>query len=489
MKTLHGIHKHISYLFFIAILLIIAPPGWSKQLPPIQKNYSQYPKKELLNIEGTIEIRAFLYLDKNQSEALQYFLHTKNGQSYYLNFVDKAPTNLTAGSMVKIKKAFSIKTDKDPLELLVLAKDIFIIKKSLRLPDAFGPQKTVVLLVNFQDQPNNKPYTPAAVQGMLFGTVNNHFIESSYHQTNLVGNVYGWITLPMNSTTDCYTLTNTMPDLVATAAAQQGIDLSPYLHRIYFFPKTSSCTYGGAGSIGRANSSYSHAWINGSNSLYLYAHELGHNMGLLHSHRITCPNGGTQGSCSIDEYGDYADSMGSGYGIYYNAYQKERLGWLNYGTSPIIQTIAASGNYRLYPYETFDSDAYIKGLKILRQNLSDGSQDYYYIEYRTPTGFDGPLGSCGSSCNFTKGVLLHQGNTRNANSSNIFFPNSNTSNPNIIALLPGQSFTDPMAANGGVTITLNSATGWLANVTIQFGNSPSCFQKPPTVTISPSILQ
>lgn len=487
MKTLYDFYKHIIYLFFIATLIFIAPPGWSKQPFNIQKNYSQYLKKEILNVEGTIEIRAILYLNKNHGESLQYLLHAKDGQSYYLRFINDEHINLTTGSIVKIEKAISITTEKDLPELVVSENDILIIKKALQLPDAFGPQRTVVLLVNFQDQPNNQPFTPAAVQHLVFDSVNRQFIESSYNQTNLVGNVYGWMTIPINSTTECDTLFNAIPGLAATAAAQRGIDLSPYIHRIYLFPSTN-CDYAGAGTIGR-DGAYSNTWLNGYNDLHVTAHELGHNDGLFHSQRIICPNGGTQGSCTSDEYGDYADSMGWGYGTHFNAYQKERLGWLNYGTSPLIKTITASGNYSIHPYETQDSGAYIKGLKILRKNLSDGSQDYYYIEYRTPTGFDAPLGSCGSNCNFTKGVLLHQGNKQNPNSSNIFFPNSNTSNPNIIALLPGQTFTDPMAANGGVKVTLNSVTSWLANMNIQFGDNPNCFRKSPVLTISPSGLQ
>jgi hypothetical protein len=69
------------------------------------------------------------------------------------------------------------------------------------LPNTFGAQSTLVILVNFQDAPTNQPYTLAAAQSVVFGPVNNFILENSYQQTWLTGDVVGWYTIPLSSTT------------------------------------------------------------------------------------------------------------------------------------------------------------------------------------------------------------------------------------------------------------------------------------------------
>ena len=61
------------------------------------------------------------------------------------------------------------------------------------------------------------------------------------------------------------------------------------------------------------------------------AHEQGHNFGNHHSKALKC----SSGSCSTVEYRDDRDVLGkSGVVAHMSAFQKERLGWLNYGTAP-----------------------------------------------------------------------------------------------------------------------------------------------------------
>ena len=77
---------------------------------------------------------------------------------------------------------------------------------------------------------------------------------------------------------------------------------------------------------------------------------MGHNFGLYHSHAWDCgaPPIGT--GCTSIEYGDTLDVMG-GSSYHFNAFQKERLGWLNYGASPPITPVTASGTYSIDGYE------------------------------------------------------------------------------------------------------------------------------------------
>ena len=72
--------------------------------------------------------------------------------------------------------------------------------------------------------------------------------------------------------------------------------------------------------------------------MQLTGHELGHNLGLQHSHSLVCDDGSSVGpgsgdvgpypwpNCSRLEYGDGTDIMGSSEQTHFSAYQKERLG-------------------------------------------------------------------------------------------------------------------------------------------------------------------
>src|SRR5437867_3448324 len=84
---------------------------------------------------------------------------------------------------------------------------------------------------------------------------------------------------------------------------------------------------------------------------------------------------------------------------HFNAYQKERIGWLNYGSSPSIQTVTTGGQYALEAYAT-PWGGLPKALKILKSS-GGGSSTYIYAEARTQYGIDGSL---------TPGVIIHTGN-------------------------------------------------------------------------------
>src|SRR5262249_42656394 len=123
-------------------------------------------------------------------------------------------------------------------------------------PNTFGAQKTLVILANFQDSPT-QPWTLDQVRSLVFGTVSNFYWENSYQQTWLTGDVVGWYTIPLSSTT-CNNLDIASNARLAASAA--GVNLSAYNRYVYMFPSTTSCTWAGLSSI----SAYpSEAWING----------------------------------------------------------------------------------------------------------------------------------------------------------------------------------------------------------------------------------
>lgn len=413
------------------------------------------------NLEGVLEIRA-AFDHVARKEIIEYVLDN-NGVFYYLHFNDKVPTDMASGDRILLRYATMIPGRNDGKHLLVLADDFLITSKAQVSLGSFGPQRTIVFLVNFQDQPTSKPWTLEQINTNVFTTMNNMFYESSYNQTTVVGQVIGWYTLPMNGNLPCTTFTDSVAKMSETAAQNAGVDLSIYKRRIYMFPRNNNCSWSGLGTVGTPGA-YSKTWMNGYNIYYIIGHELGHNFGLYHSRRITCTQGSNTGTCTTSDYGDGGDIMGSGQSAHFNAFQKENLGWLNYQNSPPIQTITGSGTYNIYPYELANKD--VKALKILKQINADGSKDYYYLEFRQNIGFDAPLASCSNmSCDYTKGILVHQGNNTKANSSDLLDMSPFDNNANKIALLPGQSFSDP---NAGLTITVQSiqASGASVNITL-----------------------
>jgi Gametolysin peptidase M11/NPCBM-associated, NEW3 domain of alpha-galactosidase len=358
---------------------------------------------------------------------------------------------------------------------------------SIPVPYTFGAQSLLVILVNFQDNPV-QPYTVADAQSAFFSKANSFFEENSYGQTSLVGDVIGWYTIP-DSVTAC-----NMSQIAADAqkaATAAGVNLSNYTRYVYAFPYDSACGWAGSSYVG---GNPSQSWINGNSlDVHVVNHELGHAFGLWHSHLMDCGTSTTLCSApTVVEYGDAMDVMGSVQtaSADYNAFQKERLGWLNYGTSPPIQTVTSSGTYTISPYEVGGSGP--NALKILQStDPTTGMKTWYYLEARQATGFDAFLSnSIYYTQNESSGVLFHLGTDGDGNSSELLdmTPSTPTSGGWFdMSLVAGQSFSDSSA---GVTFTPNSVdnTGATVQITMN-GGGATCTAASPTVSVSPAQSQ
>jgi len=163
-------------------------------------------------------------------------------------------------------------------------------------------------------------------------------------------------------------------DAAASAAGYTGT----YEFKVYVFPKVSACGWSGLGYINNPRKAY----INGSMSTLIVAHEMGHNFGLLHAASLDCGSAPIGGACSASEYGDPFDVMGNQRAMHFNAAQKSKLGWLPAGSVKTHTSGAAS--YTLAPIEAGGASSYAVKIPIVANRT-------YWLEYRQPIGYDAGL--------------------------------------------------------------------------------------------------
>jgi len=440
-------------------------PGVRKSLPAAAEQYVE----EDVTADGELEVS--IEDSPDGTSRTHYFVNRAEGR-LALHFAADEPTGQTGDRVrvtgVRVKQAMALDSGTVAMTLQAPA-----------VPNTFGAQKTAVILVRFQDKPTLAGKTPAQVYEDVFETSNprsatNFFKEASYGQAWLEGDVYGIYTIPLPSS-NCSTSSIASYARQAATVEAGAAKMATYRRFVYSF-SGGACPWAGYATIG---GNPSHAWIPGDPAAGALSHEMGHNFGLYHSHGLLC-DGGNARICANGhelEYGDSVDSMGGQAAVHFNAVQKERLGWLNYGESPPITTIKSSGVYTLDPYQTVGINP--KAIKV-----KTPSGDWYYIEYRTPLGFD--RSSLLYNDNVTNGALVHRWFGENPDRINLIYMTVAPLRSAFPALEVGSTFSDPAS---GITITPLWADDTLGvNVSVGGAGSP-CVRKHPTVTVSPARQQ
>ena len=430
----------------------LAVPGSMRDSLPAE---ARALTEERVDLTGTVEVS---YEDHRGFSVLRHVLDT--GTTRYALHVSSDAPAWTSGHQVSVR---GVRVQ----EALVLdgATATITLGATAGLAGSTGEQRLLVVLVNFRDKAL-QPYTVAAAAAEIFGRTDGYLRENSANATSLSGDVVGWFTIAMDSTV-CDTAT--LATLAKSAAEGAGVTLGNYSRLVYAFPQ-NACTFSGRGSVG---GSPSQAWINGPMAMEIVGHEIGHNLGLYHSRNLDCGATPIGTNCTEDEYGDTLDLMGATRG-HYNAFQKERLGWL---AASQITSVSSSGTYALEPYESLTGG--VKALKVLKSVDASGKRTYYYVEFRQPIGYDAFMtGSPG----MTNGVSIHTGSETAGNTTYLLDMTPETASWYDPALAAGRTFTDETA---GVSIATLTAGPSGATVSITVASTATCSRVAPSLSLSP----
>ena len=323
--------------------------------------------------------------------------------------------------------------------------------------EAQTQRKVAVILFNLSDR--QLPFTPAETNATVFTNSNSvraYYLESSWNQLDISGDVFGTYTVSIASSV-CGA--NGASEAAALAAAD-GYTQSNYFATVYLFP-SSACGYAGS-TVGPK------IYINSNNlSVHNIAHELGHALRMLHANSLVCRDAnGTQvpmsNNCIPNIYGDTVGGiMGAGT-HQLNNYNRGTLGLL----SPLsTQTVTESGDYVLTPIE------YQGGVSSLRIPTVQGS--YYYLQFRQPSGVFDTYAT-------DQGISIRRGQDYPSGAET--FAIYSLSNFGALIWPVGQTFTDPTY---GISVTTTSISPEGATVHVAF-DPAACALQAPSISITPS---
>ena len=144
---------------------------------------------------------------------------------------------------------------------------------------------------------------------VFFGTTSDFFLENSYQQTFLSGVVAGWYTINMDSPTNASTCDYSLDLHPRRSSRYQCWSSVVQLQPQGLCVSSNGCDWWGLSSVGGTPS---RSWITGKLEIGVTAHELGHSLGLWHSHSLDCGASAVIGAnCATNEYGDIVDMMGA----------------------------------------------------------------------------------------------------------------------------------------------------------------------------------
>jgi hypothetical protein len=197
-----------------------------------------------------------------------------------------------------------------------------------------------------------------------------------------------------------------------------------------------------------------YSYLNGTISVQVMTHEVGHNLGLAHANARQCTVNGTRvtvadnASCKTVAYADPFSTMGNNALRHNQGSQLGELGWYDPGQ---VVVGAPGSTYTITPY--FGPD----GVKLVRVPRGDGT--FFDLDVRTPYGsFD--TFSAGSPA--VNGVTIRIGAgtaspTSAPTATELLDTTPATADLNDAPLLVGRTMTDPVSSISITTMSISAA--------------------------------
>jgi hypothetical protein len=356
-----------------------------------------------LAVSGRLEVVQVDDFDHGQSRVIHRVRDDRTGREYELD--DVAP-GLRHGMRVRAQGRVKRGVRRDGARVLTAPAggELSLTVLDAAMPAAAlvaGGRKALTMVVDFSQDGKTVACTDAAIAGTMFSgnpSVDKLYQETSFGQLSWPADTNGngapdVVRVTINDAgNDCDTTTwRSLADAAATAA---GMNLGLYQHRVYVLPSTVGCQWAGYAQIGCGSACW--AMIATCDRGDVYAHELGHNLGMWHASFDADGNGAVDPTCPWGswsgggEYCDDSDFMGISTNVWRqtNGPHKHQMGWI---PANKVVDVAAGGTYAVAPLETDPATTSLPLL--LRVARPAPASGYYYLSYRRRVGYDAGMRS------------------------------------------------------------------------------------------------
>jgi uncharacterized repeat protein (TIGR01451 family) len=450
-----GINCRVSCAFAVlaaSVATVVFATGASAQTSP-----AEFARAWDLGVPttviGTVTVIRTDDFVRQQSGLVHMIRDEGTGESFHLRFESDRPTNLRSGLRVQVRGRRSGSGVYGP-ELLIAGccdgSEIGAIAPrsigAASLPS--GDQRTLVMLANFKDAAVS--CSADAVNNAMFAdptglSVNGLYQASSFGRVSFSGQVVGPYALAASSTDTCNM--SGWADAADAQAAASGLDVASYPRKVYVMP-LNTCPGAGMGTVGSVDSS--RAWIFACDTKGVFAHEVGHNLGMDHA------------STPTQEYGDNTDPMSIAtwmlHGV--NAPHRLALGWFGSTDTLLVTT---TGLFDVAPLAVDPARATApRALMIAKPD----TLEYYYVSYRTPIGADSYIDG-----SYYYRLSIHRYRSDGTLARTFL----------LAGLADGESVVDSV---NGITVTMVAHDDAHATARIEFA-SPTCVQSAPSISVSP----